>query len=144
MVRAKERIHSLPQETSTKGSNQNIDFGFPLKNCNEGMDEKDGINKTLDPTNVKKSDSLSVSEKHTSYTHNLAHGEHMHDISTETYPDIESYDPLWKYTNNSSIMKYRWMRQLRNEILLDLKRHFGREVKHNRLFSCLCKSSRAK
>ena len=48
-----------------------------------------------------------------------------------------SYKPIWKYTNNSSIMKYEWIRKLRGLIMLDLKRHFGREVLHDRLFSCL-------
>ena len=51
----------------------------------------------------------------------------------------EGYEPIWKYTNNPSIMRYKWIRQLRNKIMLDLKRHFGRDIMHDRLFSCLCR-----
>ena len=51
----------------------------------------------------------------------------------------DDYVPIWKFTKNSSVIQYEWVRKLRTKILLDLKRHFGREVKHNRLFSCLCK-----
>lgn len=46
---------------------------------------------------------------------------------------------IWKYSSNSSIMRYAFMRKLRKKILLDLERHFGRKVAHDRLFSCLCK-----
>ena len=51
----------------------------------------------------------------------------------------EDYQPIWKHTDNPSIMRYRWMRTLRKKIMNDLTRHFGREVMHDRLFSCLCK-----
>ena len=50
-----------------------------------------------------------------------------------------SYDPIWKYTTNNSIMRYTFMRKLRKKVMLDLERHFEREVMHDRLFSCLRK-----
>ena len=46
---------------------------------------------------------------------------------------------IWKYSTNNSIMRFAFMRTLRGKILLDLERHFGRKVMHDRLFSCLCK-----
>ena len=47
------------------------------------------------------------------------------------------YEPIWKYTNNASVIRYTWIRKLRSKIITDLKRHFGREVMHDRLISCL-------
>ena len=52
--------------------------------------------------------------------------------------DGDNYEPIWKFTDNPTVMKYKWIRKLRSKIMVDLKRHFGREVKHSRLFSCLC------
>ena len=52
--------------------------------------------------------------------------------------DGDNYEPIWKFTNNPTVIKYKWIRKLRSKIMVDLKRHFGREVKHSRLFSCLC------
>ena len=49
------------------------------------------------------------------------------------------YGQIWKYSTNNSIMRYTFMRKLRKKILLDLERHFGRKVLHDRLFSCLGK-----
>ena len=50
----------------------------------------------------------------------------------------EDYHPIWKYSDNPSLMRYRWLRILRTKIMNDLTRHFGREVVHDRLLSCLC------
>ena len=50
----------------------------------------------------------------------------------------EDYHPIWKYSDNPSVMRYRWLRTLRTKIMMDLTRHFGREVVHDRLLSCLC------
>ena len=52
---------------------------------------------------------------------------------------VSHYEPIWKYTNNSSVIRYTWIRKLRSKIIADLKRHFGREVMHDRLISCLSK-----
>ena len=61
-------------------------------------------------------------------------------VPTKTDGNAEDYHPIWKYSDNQSIMRYRWLRTLRTKIMRDLTRHFGREVMHDRLFSCLCKS----
>ena len=50
---------------------------------------------------------------------------------------VNHYEPIWKYTNNASVIRYTWIRKLRKNIMADLKRHFGREVMHDRLISCL-------
>ena len=50
---------------------------------------------------------------------------------------VSHYEPIWKYTNNASVIRYTWIRKLRSKIITDLKRHFGREVMHDRLISCL-------
>ena len=50
---------------------------------------------------------------------------------------VSYYEPIWKYTNNASVIRYTWIRKLRSKIITDLKRHFGREVMHDRLISCL-------
>ena len=42
-----------------------------------------------------------------------------------------------KDENNGGWQKYEFMRVLRRKILIDLERHFGRKVEHDRLFSCL-------
>ena len=141
MARIDENIHALPQETSIKRQcpNQDDDFFTPSKKGNADAAEKENVSGTIDQLNIKKSNCLYASEKYISTSQNYIHVDNINDGSTKAYQDIESYEPLWKYTNNSSVMKYRWMRHLRNQILFDLKRHFGREVKHNRLFSCLCK-----
>ena len=51
--------------------------------------------------------------------------------------NVNHYDPIWKYTNNASVIRYTWLRKLRGKIITDLKRHFGREVMHDRLISCI-------
>ena len=50
---------------------------------------------------------------------------------------VSHYEPIWKYTNNASVIRYTWIRKLRSKIITDLKRHFGREMMHDRLISCL-------
>ena len=52
--------------------------------------------------------------------------------------DGDNYESIWKVTNNPTVINYKWIRKLRSKIMADLKRHFGREVKHSRLLSCLC------
>ena len=58
------------------------------------------------------------------------------DIEKES-TKVSHYEPIWKYTNNASVIRYTWIRKLRKNIMADLKRHFGREVMHDRLISCL-------
>ena len=60
-------------------------------------------------------------------------------VPTQTAGNKEDYHPIWKYSDNPSIMRYRWLRTLRAKIMKDLTRHFGREVVHDRLLSCLCR-----
>ena len=50
---------------------------------------------------------------------------------------VSYYEPIWKYTKNASVIRSTWIRKLRSKIITDLKRHFGREVMHDRLISCL-------
>ena len=50
-------------------------------------------------------------------------------------------DHMSKKTNNHSMMRYKWIQQIRRIIITDLKRHFGREIMHDRLFSCLGKTT---
>ena len=60
-------------------------------------------------------------------------------ISDESTQD-ERCEQMCKKTNNHSMMRYKWIQQIRRIIITDLKRHFGREIMHDRLFSCLGKT----
>ena len=61
-------------------------------------------------------------------------------ISDENTQD-KRYEHMSKKTNNHSMMRYKWIQQIRRIIITDLKRHFGREIIHDRLFSCLGKTT---
>ena len=50
-------------------------------------------------------------------------------------------DQIVKEANNHIMMRYKWIQQIRRIIITDLKRHFGREIMHDRLFSCLGKTT---
>ena len=54
---------------------------------------------------------------------------------------VERCEQMPKKTNNNSMMRYKWIQQIRRIIITDLKRHFGREIIHDRLFSCLGKTT---
>ena len=61
-------------------------------------------------------------------------------ISDENTQD-KRYEHMSMKTNNYSMMRYKWIQQIRRIIITDLKRHFGREIMHDRLFSCLGKAT---
>ena len=69
----------------------------------------------------------------------------MNKNSNNSIPDentqVERCEQMPKKTNNNSMMRYKWIQQIRRIIMTDLKRHFGREIFHDRLFSCLGKTA---
>ena len=118
---------------------KNDDFVFPSHKRKEETTEINDFNEVKESFNDNKSNYSSASMGSATTTldggiHKSANGS-----STNGNSNNEIYEPIWKYTNNPSMMRYEWIRKIRGEIMLDLKRHFGREIMHDRLFSCLCK-----
>ena len=145
MSNIKENINSLEVPTPNKrrlSLIKNDDFAFPSHKRKEQIALN---NDTIDSQNSSyHKGSLSdipnsLSRESVSPSVDYNHDKISDYSVTKPNGNNEGYEPIWKYTNNPSIMRYKWIRQLRSKIMLDLKRHFGRDIMHDRLFSCLCR-----
>ena len=110
-------------------------FHHHSNECKEDNYAESDIDRHSDNSTIQKSNHTSLS-KNCGINANILLPISGGDIG-EDDNNIYHYRPLWKFTNNPSILRYAWLKRLRTMIMEDLKRHFGREVHHARLLSCL-------
>ena len=118
---------------------KNDDFAFPSHKCKKQTTENHDFIEVKQSSNDNQPNYPSASRVSATSSTDYGIANNGDGSLANANSNNGVYEPIWKYTNNPSLMRYKWIREVRSEIMLDLKRHFGREIMHDRLFSCLCK-----
>ena len=145
MDEIKENIHSLQVPTTSNKRRlsliKNDDFAFPSHKRKEQTTEWSDVISLQKQSNNEGSNYDSVPREFALTAENNAINKNSNNSHNKENAEDNRYDQIWKNSNDNSMMRYKWIRKLRNRIIMDLKRHFGREIMHDRLFSCLGKAT---